>query len=151
MPLPHPAPLRTCSVDLTLDLSAPRTSRTLVDLLLRQWSVTDPAALDDAAIVVSELVTHVLVHSDDGGPITVGLDYADTLIRFWVLDRCARPAVPRQTRTESPPGMPVVEQLASRWGVQRWPEGRCLYAELPLGPSVRAGNGAERELEIDVR
>lgn len=149
MTLPHPAPLRACSIDLTLDLSAPRTSRALVDLLLRQWAVTEPDVLDSAAIVVSELVTHVLVNADDGGPITVGLDLSGTAIRFWVLDRTPPPVVPRQVRGEQPAGMPVVEQLARRWGVQAWPEGRCLFAELPLDGLVREETPAD--VEIDVR
>ena len=148
MTIPHLAPLRVCSVDLTLDLSAPRTSRALVDLLLRQWAVTEADVLDSAAIVVSELVTHVLVHSDDGGPITLGVDLSAAVVRFWVLDRTPRSAVPRQ-RAEPSPGMPVVEQLSSRWGVQAWPEGRCLFAELPLDGAVREETPAE--VEIDVR
>ena len=148
MSLPHLAPLRACSVDLTLDLSAPRTSRALVDLLLRQWGVTDADVLDSAGIVGSELVAHVLVHGDDGGPVTLGLDLSATTLRFWVLDRTPRPAVPRQSRTEPPPGMPVVEQLSSRWGVQAWPEGRCLYAEIPLDGVLP--DDAPADLRIDV-
>ena len=132
-----PAPARTCTVDLTLDLSAPRVSRHLVDLLLPQWGVTDRDLVDSAALVVSELVTHALGGSDDGTAATVGMELTEGLLRLWVLDRSADvpPQRPARTSAEDARGLLVVGQIAARWGVERVPEGRRAYAEVSLLPA----------------
>ena len=134
MPDPVVLTTRTCSVDLTLDLSAPRTSRKLVTLLLEQWGIDDREVLDGATIVVSELVTNALVHGDDGGPITLGMDLHDQQVILWVTDRAT--AVPAQRAAapadENGRGLSIVSQLAIRWGVEPTPTGKRVYAELPL-------------------
>lgn len=129
-----PAAARTCTVDLTLDLSAPRVSRHLIDLLLPQWGVTDRDLIEAAALVVSELVTHALVGSVDGGPATVGVELAEEQLRLWVLDRSADVSLPRPSTgsAEDARGLLVVGQIATRWGIEREPEGRRAYAEVPL-------------------
>ena len=133
---PNPGALvtRSCSVDLTLDLSAPRTARTLVTLLLEQWGLDDRDLLDGSSIVVSELVTNALVHGDDGGPVTLGLDLRDTRITLWVADRTA--SVPTQrvpaTGDENGRGLSIVGQLSLRWGVEPTATGKRVYADLPL-------------------
>ena len=131
-----PAPERTCSVDLTLDLAAPRTARNLLDLLLPQWGVRDPDVLDGAALVVSELVTHALVQSDDGGPVSIGAELQEDTLRLWVLDRT--PAVPVQRGPRTAPGdargLVIVGQIAVRWGVETHPDGLRSYADIPLLP-----------------
>lgn len=131
-----PASLRTCTVDLTLDLAAPRTSRNLLDLLLPQWGVHDPDVLDGAALVASELVTHALVQSDDGGPVTIGVELHEEALRLWVLDRS--PAVPEQRGPRSGPGdargLVIVGQIAVRWGVEPHSGGLRSYADIPLQP-----------------
>lgn len=137
MPLAPPDPPRACSVDLTLDLAAPRASRALVDLLLPQWGVHDQEVRDSATLVVSELVTHALVQSDDDGrPITLGIELRPDLVRVSVLDH--RPPVPAQRGSapsvEAARGLVVVGRIASRWGVESDPAGRRSYADLPLLP-----------------
>lgn len=133
-------PTRTCSIDLTPDLSAPRTARRLLTLLLEQWGLDDQDLLDSASIVVSELVTNALVHDDDGGPITLALELRGPRITLSVADRS--PGVPAQrvarTGDEGGRGLSIVSQLASRWGVEPTPSGKRVFAELPVPTSCCA-------------
>lgn len=125
---------RTCRVELTCDLAAPRAARHLVALLLRQWGVQDQDVLDGATIVVSELVTNVLVHCDDGGPVPVSVELQDDQLRLAVEDRT--PAVPVQRHAEpvdeTGRGLGIVAQLAVHWEVQSLPEGKRVVVDLPL-------------------
>lgn len=129
-----------CTVDLTLDLSAPRVARNLIDLLLPHWDVRDADLIDSAGLVVSELVTHALVASDDGGPATVGVELAEELLRLWVLDRSAGVPLqrPAATSADDVRGLLVVGQIAARWGIERDPEGRRAYADIPLRSAAGA-------------
>jgi anti-sigma regulatory factor (Ser/Thr protein kinase) len=125
---------RICRVELTCDLAAPRTARHLVALLLRQWGVHDQDAVDSATIVVSELVTNVLVHGADGGPVHLALELQDGQLRVSVEDRA--PVVPVQRETtemeESGRGLGIVAQLAARWEVLPLPQGKRVVVDLPL-------------------
>ena len=103
-------------------------------VLLRHWGVRDQDVLDSAAIVVSELVTNVLVHCDDGGPVVLTLDLQDDQLRIGVED-CTS-AVPTQrdagSGDESGRGLGIVAQLAARWEVQPLPHGKRVVVDLPL-------------------
>lgn len=126
---------RSCTIDLTLDLAAPRASRHLLGLLLAQWGVAHGEVVDCAGLVVSELVTHVLTQSQVDGAVTVGVELGDEDLRLWVLDRS--PAVPSQ-RSPHPGadgrGLVVVGRLATRWGVEPHDGGLRSYADLALSP-----------------
>jgi hypothetical protein len=98
----------TCTVDLTLDLTAPSTARSLADVLLRHWGVADPDALDAVAIVVSDLVATALTGTGDDGTravLEVRLD-AD-VVRLAL--RSPVPSVPRMRGAS-----PVLDSLTSR-------------------------------------
>ncbi len=121
-------------MQLTCDLTAPRTARRLIALVLEQWGVHDVDAIDGATIVVSELVTNVLVHCDDGGPLTLAVDAHEDGLRISVTDRGA--AVPAQREAEptdeSGRGLGIVAQLATRWDVEAAADGKRVVVDLPL-------------------
>lgn len=123
-----------CSVQLTCDLSAPRAARHLIGLLLPQWGMDDQDLVDAAVLVASELVTNVLVHGEDGEPVTLVLEAAGDVLRLEVEDRA--PAVPAQREAaaddESGRGLAIVAQLAAQWEVQPLPAGKRIVVELPL-------------------
>ena len=124
--------LRSCSVDLTLDLAAPYTARKLLCLLLPQWGVADQVAIDDAALVVSELVTNAFVHGDGGGGVvTVGVHLGAELV-LSVSDPSA--GVPLQRNAgadaENGRGLEILTELTSRWGVEQSPNGKRVVATL---------------------
>jgi anti-sigma regulatory factor (Ser/Thr protein kinase) len=127
-------PARTCAVDLTCDVAAPRAARRLVTLVLQQWGVHDEDVLDGATIVVSELVTNVLLHCDDGGPLRLDLALTEDGLVVGVTDR--NPSVPAQRvpgeTDEGGRGLGIVAQLAARWEVQPSPDGKRVVVSLPL-------------------
>jgi anti-sigma regulatory factor (Ser/Thr protein kinase) len=135
---------RTCAVDLTCDLAAPRAARDVTRLVLLQWGVTAPDAVDAATLVVSELVTNALVHCDDAGPLTLGLELAATALTVWVAD--GAPTIPAQRAAlpgdldgdpdgdlaEGGRGLSIVAQLAERWEVEPQQAGKRVVAVLPV-------------------
>lgn len=131
-------PSRTCSVDLTCDLTAPRAARRLLSLLLPQWGVTDQEVLDSATIVVSELVTNVLVHCDDAGPLTLTLELLDGVVRLAVADR--EPGLPTQRQAQATDvggrGLSIVAQMALTWSVEPSPGGKRVVVDLPAPSSA---------------
>ena len=135
-PLQDP-PLRTCEFDLTLDFAAPRAARSLLNLLLPQWGVRDEDVLDGATIVISELVTNALLHCDEGGPVRVRIELREELLRLYVAD--PSPAIPAQRVTgpdaEEGRGLSIVDQIAEEWGVEPQPDGKRVFADLPLSPA----------------
>ena len=128
---------RTCSVDLTLDLAAPHTARKLLCLLLPQWGIEDRGVIDDAALIVSELVTNAFVHGGrQGGSITVGAEAGPELV-LWVVDTL--PGVPTQRQApvdaENGRGLEILSQLTTRWGVEETAGGKRVYASIPVDAS----------------
>ena len=128
---------RSCSVDLTLDLTAPHCARTVACLLLRHWGVVDDEALHGTAIVVTELVTNALVHSDDGGPIRLDLQVREDALTLSVTDRSGTLPLQRvaDQHAEDGRGLTLVSQLASTWGIEPLPVGKRVFARLPLPAS----------------
>ncbi|HEY0454347.1 ATP-binding protein [Actinophytocola sp.] len=85
----------------------------------------------DAAQVVSELVSNVLLHAH-GQPV-VRLVEVSTGIRVEVSDDSPQPP----TVVRSGPGglgMRLVERLSTAWGVSRRGRGKVVWCELPAAP-----------------
>ncbi len=123
---------RSCTVDLERDPAAPHAARRLVRLLLPQWGLDDPGLVDDASLVVSELVTNAVLHGGDhGGGLTLGLQLERELV-LWVAD--AHPGVPAQREAqpdaESGRGLDILSRLAARWGVEPTTSGKRVHATL---------------------
>lgn len=123
---------RTCTVDLALDPAAPSAGRSLVRLLLRQWGVADADVHDEAALVVSELVTNALVHG--GRTATLTLALVDDRVQVAVQDSSPLIPAPRASSVddESGRGLEIVSMLALGWGVEPVPGGKRVFAELAL-------------------
>ena len=129
-----PCVTRSCTVDLAVDLAAPRTARHLLRLLLAQWGICDEDVVGDAVLVVSELVTNACVHAEaTGGALTIGVEAGDELV-VWVAD--AHPGVPAQRSggldAESGRGLEILSQLAVRWAVEPRDAGKRVVAALQL-------------------
>ncbi|MEU5364260.1 ATP-binding protein [Streptomyces sp. NPDC005925] len=102
---------------------------------LAQWEA-HPGVVDDAILVVSELATNVIAHTDSPLMIlTLRLDASR--LRIEVEDRCGdsgRPQ-PGQCRPddENGRGLMIVAHLAATWGIAASPGtgGSVVWAELP--------------------
>jgi serine/threonine-protein kinase RsbW len=90
--------------------------------------------LEDASLVLSELVANAIQHGSDGGSISLGLGgYARGRLRIEVTDPSgdvpvmSRPAMD----AENGRGLLIVQALSARWGVERHEGGgKSVWAEL---------------------
>jgi anti-sigma regulatory factor (Ser/Thr protein kinase) len=86
----------------------------------------------DAAQVVSELVSNVLLHAH-GQPVLRLLDVRGG-VRVEVADDSPQPPTVRRTGPGGL-GMQLVERLSTAWGVSRRGRGKVVWCELPAVPS----------------
>lgn len=89
--------------------------------------------VDRAVLVVSELVTNAVVHTK--GPLRLRLEWRQERLSVAVADRLPRllrlAGEPGDLETEGGRGLLIVDQLASRWGVQHRAEGgKVIWCEL---------------------
>lgn len=127
-------------VRLALDPEAPRAARDIVGQCLRD-GVAAPV-LDNAQLIVSELVTNSLRHSgvtrDDGVGVRVQLTLGSVHLAVEDQGRHAEiaPAVPDLERG-SGFGLNLVESLSQRWGVEPLAEGGTrVWAQLSRSAPV---------------
>ena len=104
----------------------------------------DPShpVVEDLMLIASELVTNAVLYSGctEEDEIEVLLDQADSQVVLSVVDpgrsgQCARMALSEQ-RASGGMGLPIVDQLARRWGTERSDRYR-VWAEVTLTPEGR--------------
>ncbi len=129
-------------------LSAATVRHDLVDDLAHRD--LPPSVVDDAALVMSELVGNAVRHGaplSGGGGVRVAWEVGDREVHLEVHDGGCGPTgqvshVP--TSYEGGRGLAIVEMLAERWGTTPTHDGGSgVYADLPLGVAV-ASNAARR-------
>ncbi|MEU6683419.1 SpoIIE family protein phosphatase [Streptomyces sp. NPDC046832] len=99
---------------------------------LRSWGVT--ADYDAVLLVVSELVTNALVHTD--GKVRMDLTLVNDRLRIAIADASPRsPVRPASISWEATGGRGIllVEALAATWGTLPVSGGKQVWAELLLG------------------
>ena len=105
---------RTASMTLPPDPTSPRSARDLLRLLGRSWHVS---ALDDADLLLTEVVTNGVVHART--TITLHVLWGHDRLRVEVTD-CS-PAMPRPRRatrrSEHGRGLLLLDRRADAWGV----------------------------------
>ncbi|WP_030350656.1 ATP-binding protein [Streptomyces scopuliridis] len=114
------------------DLAAVPEVRHALREMLRHWQEKDSAAV--AELLISELVTNALVHTDDGAVVTATI--ADSRLRVEVRDFVA--GVPAPPAPERPVpddathgrGLALVRSLADDWGIRARPVGKVVWFEL---------------------
>jgi len=138
-------PKDRCDVEVTMSAAAaaPACARNVVARWLR-GRVLD-AVLDDAVLLVSELVTNSARHAvaPSGATISVRGSLDDRVIRVHVLDQGRQGAVAAREPGDDGGGhggygLQLVASLAANWGVRR-DRGTEVWFELPA-----AGDHANR-------
>ncbi|MER6999074.1 ATP-binding protein [Streptomyces sp. NPDC000410] len=117
------------------DLTAVPEVRRAVRDLVRQWGA--PGSADVAELLVSELVTNALLHTDDGAVVTATV--APARLRVEVRD--FTPGVPEPRKPEPDAsddcthgrGLVLVQSLADAWGVRAQEAGKVVWFELDGG------------------
>lgn len=104
--------------------------RAVVRAIAHVWEMSDLA--DDAVLVVSELVTNAVKHTDTI-LLRVTVNRPEPhVIRIEVSDRSPQPPTPRcpGDTEEGGRGLALVEALTSRWGTEPTRKGKRVWGEL---------------------
>ena len=108
--------------------SSPRRARQFVDEVLHRWQ--RDGAIDRLALIASELVTNAVRHART--EITIELTAEDGALHLEVFDRGAGRPVFVDPDPDQPGGLglPIVEALASSWGMRPREGGKGVWAEV---------------------
>jgi len=106
---------------------APRKARGALSPI---FADADDGVADAVALIASELVSNVVMHTDDGGVMEVWNPHADLSVRLEVGDRDrALPDEPHDADNGGR-GLRIVEDVADAWGVLPTEDGKVVWAEL---------------------
>jgi anti-sigma regulatory factor (Ser/Thr protein kinase) len=108
--------------------TAPALARGFVCSTLSSWAVGD--AFADVPLLASELVTNAVRHAR--GEVALSILRAQNRVRVAVLDGSdALPVkVDPDTAHDGGWGLHIVEQLASRWGLEMFDGGKAVWCEV---------------------
>ncbi|MEU4426015.1 ATP-binding protein [Actinoplanes sp. NPDC024001] len=125
----------TAYLDLPLSRDAPAAARRAVTAVLGGWGFRDPDWLDEAAVVVSELVTNAVRHG--GGCVALHVEAHDDVVIVSVADGSS--VVPRRRDPDGVGGrgIALIEALSAGWIVQNHEGGKRVRVELLPCPGVR--------------
>jgi anti-sigma regulatory factor (Ser/Thr protein kinase) len=125
-------------LDLPLSSEAPAAGRHFLHSTLDAWGVPDDELGQDAALVLSELITNAVVH----GAGSVRVEFRIDAEHLTLAVRDGSAVLP--DRREAGPldgngrGLEIIEALAVRWGVDVLDDGgKRVFVELALPPRVR--------------
>jgi signal transduction histidine kinase len=120
------------------DTRAPGAARDFVDVeLTRRFApIARPPVIDDALLVVSELVTNALRAGSSSASVLVRLHRAELEIAV-TDDAPGQPEVQHAAPSESHGrGLLIVQMVAAQWGTDNLPVGKCVWAALALPTPV---------------
>ncbi len=107
-----------------------RAARAFIAEHLRAWEL-DPA-IDDATLLVSELVTNAILHART--PVDLVVRKVKCAVRVEVFDEGSGVAQPLYPDLEAAAGrgLGLVQAVASRWGVDDADVGKTVWFEIAL-------------------
>jgi DNA-binding NarL/FixJ family response regulator len=134
------------TIRLSRNYASVQTARRFVRRALQTWNAD--RVVDDAVIVVSELVTNAIEHTPNGCELRLsrGSGADGAVLRIEVNDRGERiPDVQVLTQTrEHGRGLHIVAALTSAWGVDTQPDGsKTVWAELIENQTRNSSNALE--------
>ncbi|WP_327375341.1 SpoIIE family protein phosphatase [Streptomyces sp. NBC_01216] len=109
--------------------------------LLHDW--TDEEQVDSAVLMVSEMVTNVLIHTDGDALLVAEVTCADKTRRLRVEVSDGSDELPHKRHpgemASSGRGLVLMEMLAHAWGVDPRGEGKSIWFELHEPPRAESG------------
>jgi len=121
----------TARFDLPLGPQALGVARHAVRPMLHGWGFRDSDWLNDAELVVSELVGNAVRHG--GGCLSVDLQAHQEHVTVGAADGSA--VVPRRREAdEGGRGLLIIEALSTRWGVHDHQGGKRVWVQLRPHP-----------------
>jgi anti-sigma regulatory factor (Ser/Thr protein kinase) len=120
----------SASVDLPPSPRSISVARRLVVDLLRAWRI--PQDRDDAALLVTELVTNVVDHVGGETALTLELEHFGGWLRIAVVDGSSVLPVVHALDGDSPRGrgLHLVQAIADRWGSEDHRGGKRVWLDL---------------------
>lgn len=120
----------TALFDLPPVVTSVPAARHLTLELLRAWDV--PHDHEDAALLVTELVSNVVDHVGGEASFTLELEFSDQWLRIGVIDGSAIRPVVRELSMDDPRGRGIrmVQAIAERWGADEHLDGKRVWFEL---------------------
>jgi DcmR-like sensory protein/histidine kinase-like protein len=111
---------------------APLAARRFVGGLLGRRPYGDRVDPDDAQLVVSELATNAVIHA--GTPFSVAVRSDGYSVRISVQDWSSMQPVMRDNNPVALAGrgLRLISMVSRSWGVEYGPDGKTVWAELPL-------------------
>lgn len=121
-------PGRVAERSFAASTSAPGEARRFVTTTLRKWG--DERAIEDAALIVTELATNAVLHAHSGFSVTPS--HPGETVRISVHDESSVPAVLGEPELASCAGrgLGLVAALATAWGTGRVAGGKKVWADL---------------------
>jgi anti-sigma regulatory factor (Ser/Thr protein kinase) len=118
--------------DMPLSAYAPRMARRAVGAVLAGWGFTEPEWLDDASILVSELVANAVNHG--GGCLELRVQAHGDRVIVSAADGSS--VVPRRRSPDDAGGrgLALIEALGAGWGVEDYEGGKRVWIELVRCP-----------------
>ena len=117
------------SIDLPAAPAAASSARRFARSTLEEQGITG-TVLDDAELLVSELVTNAVLHA--GTATRVDIDVRGQRVRISVFDGDSR--LPQVQHYEPDAitgrGLLLVQRIARQWGAERLPNGKVVWFEL---------------------
>lgn len=129
------------TLELPRELVAVREARSVVRELLESWALD--ALVDDASLVVTELVANAVAHARSSCELAVARSPAG--VRIEVRDRGTGTPEPQPPDPESEHGrgLLIIAALSTAWGIDEAPGGKTVWVELSLpelaGPPTESG------------
>ena len=118
---------------------AAREARNAARVVLQDWSIPTPL-LDDAILVISELVTNAVRHAGTASVLELALDQTRERLRISLTDGCETAPRLRRVRNaaEDGRGLAILAALSDRWGTEPHHGGKRVWWEVDLTPSYAA-------------
>jgi anti-sigma regulatory factor (Ser/Thr protein kinase) len=120
------------ALNAAVDLpSVPRSvpvARCVVTQLLTAWAAE--GYRDDAALLISELVTNVVRHVAGEAAMTVEVHLTRAALHVAVVDGSIAPAATRPRTADGGYGLWLVAAVADRWGSEEHARGKRVWFEL---------------------
>jgi hypothetical protein len=130
-PLPASQTARELWREFQPEDDTPGTARHLLEEAFHQWGGDAAVLLDDARLLLSELVSNAVLHARS--PLLVSIRWQASSVRLAVRDKSPDiPTVRSELRDAGWGGwgLQVVQELSRNWGVDATPDGKTVWAEL---------------------
>ena len=124
---------RSVRLELTAVPHASREARHVARAVLQDWDVPLPV-VDDAVLVISELVTNAVRHAGTGSTLELELGQTRRQLRVALSDESASSPQMRRptTASEDGRGLTILAALSDRWGIEPHHEGKRVWWEVDL-------------------